>query len=98
MKPPALRAGGDQGTGADAGAQPTTPSPPGPDPGDTAPTPGASLRWASATQGGPKLVAGPFMREQRPPAPHKGVTTSVKKEAAGLLQFILMPLIQFQHN
>lgn len=48
--------------------------------------------------GRPQARGGSVYERTKAPAPHKGVTTSVKKEAAGLLQFILMPLIQFQHN
>lgn len=78
-----------------AGTRPPTPARP-PDSSPDSPLSG-SLRWASATQGGSKLAAGPFMGEQRLPS-HKGVTMSVKKEAAGLRQFIPTPLIQFRHN
>lgn len=60
-------------------------------PGTIAPTLGASSRWASATQGGPELLLGPFTGEQR---------RDNEREERGcrLRQFILMPLIQFQHN
>lgn len=78
-KLPAFRECRDQSIGAGLTLPSSYLSGPG-----MSPTLGASPRWASATQGGPELLLGPFTGEQRHPLCirlHKGVTMSVKKKA-----------------
>lgn len=67
-------------------------------------TPGMQLRWSRPRSGGPQppreapSSGRVCLWENKGPAPHKGVMMSVKEEAARLQEFILMPLIRFQHN